>query len=143
MEKIVRFRTYVIVIEDELPEITQKASLKDREWLEEAIRNGWQVFNAPRPLAFDCRTFLNGPFGFFIACVSPDEYIAKISMWENWRNDATLLKFVTVAQAREMAETEKYPGYDAKPELWEKMWRDTFDNHFRRGTEDVTVEARY
>lgn len=68
--------------------------------------DGWEVYNAPRPL-FGTKTW-QGDFicGIFYAAVDPADEYADSWRFENTRNDARLLTFVTREEA--MAEALEY-----------------------------------
>ena len=133
-----------VVIEDELDYLT-KRSLYEQAWL----RGGLEcetaiVFNAPRPLFGDVHELVQAPRGWFVSILHLDDNPRALELvWENHRQDATILKMVTVAKAREMADSERPSGYDKFPETWEKVWREAFYDNFRHATVEVECEPRY
>ena len=87
---------------------------------------------------------LNAPGGFFVAVLRlGDGQRERELLWENHRNDATVLRLVTVEEARRLADADRDPGYDDMPDLWERLWRTAFDDSYRWGRVELTGWARY
>ena len=143
-EKALTFDSFVL-IEDELAEIAG-GSAETLGWLRSALNDPTAVVcNAPRPLFGEERTILNAPFGFFVTVVHPfgDDQRQRELLWENHRQDATVLRLVTVEEARRLADSMRPDGYDAMPDIWEWVWKDAFYDYFRRGTVELTGWSRY
>ena len=136
------FNTWTI-IEDELPYMASQ-SHDTETWLRSVLTDGAAiVFNAPRPLFGDERIITNAPRGFFVAVLHPNDERGRELVWENHRQDATILRLVTVEEARRLADTVRSEGYDNAPDIWERVWREAFYDYFRHGEESVECFARY
>lgn len=67
--------------------------------LPENVPTAWIIFNAPRPIYGHVEWRDGNGFGFFFAAVNPEGERAEWMQYENHRQDACILHFVTEDEA--------------------------------------------
>jgi len=102
------------------------------------------IFNAPRPLfgsvdCLGCPTW-QGEFctGIFYAAVTADDTLRANWMEQNRRLAATILVYITEAEAKDMVRPELFGRYPSLTEdLFNEVWKNMFDEYHRNSTVEI------
>lgn len=101
------------------------------------------IFNAPRPLfgsvdCLGCPTW-KGEFctGIFYAAVTADDTLRNNWLEQNRRLAATILEYITEAEAKAMVNYlyERYPSMT--DEIFNEVWKNMFDEYHRNSTVEI------